>query len=252
MLQHASTPHSEAEPAFSVVVKSSNPNLFVHNSHAPDTVMEDLRDFQNISSDAPSPATSNNPRRRKPPKGSIISVQEISSLTPKKRGRPFKNSPGTPLEEPLAKKRGRPFSTLDTAAKVAATASGSAEPKKRGRPFTIRHHVEVSVPEPIYIPFICEWKECPAELQNLETLRMHLFNVHGKKSPSGFYTCLWGKCCKLDEEVEGLELDKKALGFKHKATWKDHVEKAHVTTVAWHMGDGPKGTDFCMLLSRLV
>jgi len=245
MLQHASTPHSEAGSAFAVIVKSSPPNLFQRSSHGSDSVMEDSGDFQNIASDAPSPATSNSPRRRRPPRGSVITPRDISSLTPKKRGRPFKSSPKIRFEEPVMKKRGRPFSTPD-AAKAAAAASRSAKPKKRGRPFTIRHHVEVPVPDPIYIPFICEWKGCPAELQNLETLRMHLFNVHGKKSTSGFYTCLWGKCIDPVEEMEDLEPDKKVIEFRTKATWKDHVEKAHVTTVAWYMGDGPKGTDFCM------
>jgi hypothetical protein len=250
MLQHASTPHSEARPAFAVVVKSSPPKLFQRSGHAPDPTGDDSGGFQNISSDAPSPATSNSPRRGRPPKGSVITPRDISSLTPKKRGRPFKNSPGIRFEEPVMKKRGRPFNTPDAAA-AAAAASRSAEPKKRGRPFTIRHHVEVPVPAPIYISFVCEWKGCPAELQNLETLRMHLFNVHGKKSSSGFYTCLWGKCINPVEEMEDLEPDKKAFEFKTKATWKDHVEKAHVTTVAWYMGDGPKGTDFCMLPTSL-
>jgi hypothetical protein len=209
--------------------------------------MENSGDFQNISSDAPSPATSNSIRRGRPPKGSVITRRGISNPTPKKRGRPFKSSPGIRFEERVIKKRGRPFGTPDAAAKAAAAAtSRSAEPKKRGRPFTIRHHVEVPVPDPIYIPFICEWKGCPAELQNLETLRMHLFNVHCKKSSSGFYTCLWSKCINPVEEMEDLEPDKKVFGFKTRAIWKDHVEKAHVTTVAWYMGDGPKGTGFCM------
>jgi hypothetical protein len=245
MLQHASTPHSEAGPAFVVVVKSSPSKLFQRSGHASDPIMEDSGDFQNFSSDAPSPAASNSSRRGRPPKGSVTTPRDTSSLTPKKRGRPFKSSPGIRFEEPVMKKRGRPFSTPHAAAKAAA-ASRSAEPKKRGRPFTIRHHVEVPVPDPIYIPFICEWKGCPAELQNLETLRMHLFNVHGKKSTSGFYTCLWDKCINPAEEMEDLEPDKKVFEFKTKATWKDHVEKAHVTTVAWYLGDGPKGSHFCM------
>jgi hypothetical protein len=246
MLQHASTPHSQAVPAFAVVLKSSSPRLFQRSGHASHPIIEDLGDFQNISSDAPSPAASNSSRRGRPPKGSVITPRDISSMMPKKRGRPFKNSPGIRFDEPIMKKRGRPFRTPDAAAKAAAAASRSAEPKKRGRPFTIRHHVEVPVPDPIYIPFICEWKGCPAELQNLETLRMHLFNVHGKKSSSGFYTCLWGKCINPVEEMGDLEPDKKVFEFKSKTTWKDHVEKAHVTTVACYMGDGPKGTDFCM------
>jgi hypothetical protein len=246
MLQHASTPHFEAGPAFAVVVESSPSKLFQRSGHASDPIMEDSGDFQNISSDAPSPAASNSSRRGRLPKRSGITPRDTSSLPPKKRGRPFKSSPRIRFEEPVMKKRGRPFSTPHAAAKAAAAAPRSAEPKKRGRPFTIRHHVEVPVPDPIYIPFICEWKGCPAELQNLETLRMHLFNVHGKKSTSGFYTCLWDKCINPVGEMEDLEPDKKAFEFKTKATWKDHVEKAHVTTVAWYLGDGPKGSDFCM------
>lgn len=189
------------------------------------------------------------PRRGRPPKSSSF-VIEIPSVTPQKRGSPPKNTEQNPPVHPNSKKRGRPFKTTESAARAAAATSDSTDgiSKKRGRPFKVRTQLEIPVPEPEYIPFICEWKGCPAELQNLETLEVHVFNVHSKKQPSGKRFCLWGKCGakhETDKAVDSQPHDE-PNEFRSKAEWKDHVTQQHLVPFAWHMGDGPKGTSLCM------
>jgi hypothetical protein len=121
--------------------------------------------------------------------------------------------------------------------------------KKRGRPFKYPLEPEqilhVVPPEPKFIPFICEWKNCPAELHNLDTLRAHLYTVHLKKQPSsGPQVCLWKKCCQ-DHEVADAETGtskfvEKGVEFETKEEWQNHVKVAHLDPIAWHQGDGPK------------
>lgn len=90
--------------------------------------------------------------------------------------------------------------------------------------------------KPEYTPFECEWRDpaaypannegkCPAELQNLETLRRHIRYVHGYEND---FVCRWGKCAREAEPVI----------FKTDAAWKQHIEDEHLLPYAWHMGDG--------------
>ncbi|KAH9203314.1 hypothetical protein DL95DRAFT_321658 [Leptodontidium sp. 2 PMI_412] len=106
-------------------------------------------------------------------------------------------------------------------------------PKKKGRPFKIRHHVDIEQPEPVFIPFICEWTDCRRELHNLETLRLHISIVH-KKRVDGKLPCLWRDCSKTEAA---------RMQFRSRQEWKQHIEEKHLIPFAWHMGDGPKGTD---------
>ncbi|PBP15364.1 C2H2 finger domain-containing protein, partial [Diplocarpon rosae] len=123
------------------------------------------------------------------------------SEPPKKRGRPFINK--TPVRKP-PKKRGRPFTSvaaeLEAAARKAAKAERAAaraacasQSESRGRRPRVRHQVEIAQPEPIFHPFICEWENCFRELQNLETLRLHIHVAH-KKRLDGKAQCLWAQC----------------------------------------------------------
>jgi hypothetical protein len=91
---------------------------------------------------------------------------------------------------------------------------------------------------PKFTPFGCEWHEpklylasqngvCPAELQNLETLRRHIRNVHGHQQPS---ICRWAKCAdQAEPEI-----------FGNAQAWEAHMEEEHLISYAWHMGDGIK------------
>ncbi|RQM08802.1 hypothetical protein DH86_00002934, partial [Scytalidium sp. 3C] len=120
-------------------------------------------------------------------------------------------------------------------------------PRKRGRPPSKpQKPMTLQLPEPKYIPFICEWQDCSAELQNLDTLRRHISVVHGKAQDSGLYSCLWGKCGKQLAQIQGgsYEALMKANEFWTEQDWREHVNEAHLIPFAWHMGDGPKGTTF--------
>ncbi len=145
-------------------------------------------------------------------------------------------------------------------------------PKKKGRPLKIRHHVDIEQPEPVYIPFICDWKDCGRELHNLETLRLHISIVH-RRRVDGMMNCLWRDCWvekyvanengeeegehdeSGEKEVaakEGVEkvavtAEKEAarMQFRSRQKWKQHIEEKHLIPFAWHMGDGPRGTDLC-------
>jgi hypothetical protein len=134
-------------------------------------------------------------------------------------------------------------------AKARASSSGTSTPayKKKGRPFKIRHQPFIPQPEPIFNPFLCEWKDCQAELQNLETLRLHIHVVH-KKREDGKVPCLWAKCG-AKKIIEGEDGEKKGLDdhprFASRQEWKDHLEVKHLVPFSWYMGDGPKATDLC-------
>lgn len=81
--------------------------------------------------------------------------------------------------------------------------------------------------------FGCEWHakdpsggpiRCPAELQNMETLRRHVFLVHGDAHT---LVCRWGKCSHAQPVV-----------FADEEAFRKHVEEAHFRSYVWHMGDG--------------
>lgn len=88
---------------------------------------------------------------------------------------------------------------------------------------------------PHFISFRCEWENCPAELQNSETLRKHLLVVHGRPSPSASssgssqtFPCKWSSC--------------KATPFPSRDSFAAHVESAHLVPYLWHVGDGPRNS----------
>jgi hypothetical protein len=211
------------------------------------------------------------------------------SMTPndKKRGRPFSTPEATARAAKKAvryasqqtssndsvqsgfltdngKKRGRSFQTTETAAEAAAaskatklanTDRSSAELKKRGRPFL--NNKEFDIPEGKYLPFLCEWEGCPAELHNLNTLRLHLTIVHGIRDKSTKdIPCRWAKCASSHKAERKAIINRKSnddnsshatsgIAFKRRGQWKEHIEEAHLIPFSWHMGDGPADETFC-------
>lgn len=173
-----------------------------------------------------------------PPGGPVTSSSGPSIQQPKKRGRP----PGW--------KQGMPYSTtskrpISAAAKLAREdylrehpeaaagtrtkrpAAPKGPPKPRGRPpkkppMTPRQILDSL--ERRYVPYICEWKGCKAELQNMDTLRRHVHKIHG--SEEGW--CRWSVC-----------VDKtNAKPFRTKDDLVAHVEESHLVPFQWHMGFG--------------
>lgn len=143
-------------------------------------------------------------------------------------------------ETPVARPRGRPKGSSNANKLLHATAAGSRQarqvkpratpngfPKRRGRPPKAPPLPPRAVYESLNTPFIvflCEWKGCKAELHNLETLRRHIYIVHGEETH-----CLWGRC----GDAPGGEL-------KTDEAFEAHVEEAHLVPFAWHVGDGPR------------
>ncbi|KAF5024990.1 hypothetical protein F66182_2941 [Fusarium sp. NRRL 66182] len=139
-----------------------------------------------------------------------------------------------------SRKRGRPKGSSNKLKSLPATAAASRQarqvksrphpsgfPKRRGRPLkqpsppprTIYYQLDAP-----FFPFLCEWKGCKAELQNLETLRRHVNVVHGDSDH-----CLWGECWRQESPCE----------FGDDEHFKEHVEGAHLVPLSWHVGDGP-------------
>ncbi|KAH7040129.1 uncharacterized protein B0I36DRAFT_309982 [Microdochium trichocladiopsis] len=97
--------------------------------------------------------------------------------------------------------------------------------------------------KPDFAPFVCEWVEesgeqCPAELQNLDTLRRHLFCVHvaenseqeeesGREIQQIQQICRWAKCARHDPPIV----------YNSEDALDDHIE-AHLQVIAWFVGDG--------------
>lgn len=111
-------------------------------------------------------------------------------------------------------------------------------PKRRGRrpgPMAGPPRATYERLRPKFISFLCEWEGCPAELQNLETLRKHVFVVHGRSD-----TCRWGKCARAVPP----------RSFPHREAFQRHMEDAHLVPFSWHVGDGPQNTSSVARVAR--
>ncbi|KAI4870655.1 hypothetical protein F4820DRAFT_402932 [Hypoxylon rubiginosum] len=151
-----------------------------------------------------------------------------SSIQPKKRGRPKGWKPGMSYanakgDAEVHVKSNEPKDPADN----------FREPKRRGRPprataASARERYLQSNPD--YAPFLCEWKlpsqkSCPAELQNMKTLRKHVYIVHGDADP---LVCRWGKCAARDTPIE----------FAEQAEFEEHMNKKHFRSYVWYAGEG--------------
>lgn len=79
--------------------------------------------------------------------------------------------------------------------------------------------------KPNFLAYLCEWMGCRAELHNLDTLRRHVYVVHGKAE-----RCLWGECGNRAEAEQT---------FLNGAEFEAHMEEEHMVPMSWHVGDGP-------------
>ncbi|OTA90833.1 hypothetical protein M434DRAFT_397705 [Hypoxylon sp. CO27-5] len=200
-----------------------------------------------------SPVSSPSHRRRgRPPKDRSLDVQSGAERTPATSRAPSSTQNEVEGSSPQQKKRGRPkgwrpgMSYTDAIEGSSKTDSKPREPrepkkdqageqKRRGRP---PRAVPPSAREQYlqtnakYLPFLCEWKgssgkTCPAELQNMKTLRKHVLIVHGEdKEPP--LVCRWGKCAGKNTPIE----------FPGQTEFEEHMEKEHFRSFVWYMGDG--------------
>lgn len=117
--------------------------------------------------------------------------------------------------------------------------SESRDPSRRtrGRPSA------ASKAEPSYKVYECRWKDCKAELHNLDTLRKHVRKVHRAKAAFGGIPCLWTGCGKVsfvqDRKTGRHNRVHQNLDFGAEELWDQHMDKKHLEPFAWDLGDGP-------------
>jgi hypothetical protein len=189
---------------------------------------------------------SGHPRKNRP--------DGIDSTSPAlRRGRPPKNLSATrQLVPPSPKRIGRPPKAISSGIGMRGNLAGrkvgrpriypQSESKPRGRP----RKSDPKLVTPKFIPFLCEWRGCKAELHNLDTLRRHIYSVHNKAQASGAIACQWSKCG-LTRQVNDVSMPEPKFiheyhEFAGMQEFKNHMEKAHLIPFAWHMGDGPQGS----------
>ena len=147
----------------------------------------------------------------------------------RRRGRPRGWRPGMSY----ATMRGNP-SPARAQARIAAT--GSEQPgRRRGRPPKLASPPPQAIYRSLqadFLAYLCEWRGCRAELHNLDTLRRHIYKVHtGTEEDEGeHHSCRWAECA-LD-----------GAGLRSAQELGDHVERAHLVPMSWHVGDGPDNT----------
>ncbi|KAF3766314.1 hypothetical protein M406DRAFT_346285 [Cryphonectria parasitica EP155] len=112
--------------------------------------------------------------------------------------------------------------------------------KKRGRPprapSPTPRSVWESMAAPRYVPFLCEWAGCKAELQNIGTLRRHLRKVHTREGGGGVVpACRWAGC---GGGGGGKEEEEETLKFERVCELDEHVDRKHLLPFVWFVGDG--------------
>jgi hypothetical protein len=196
----------------------------------PDQPQPSTRPAQNpppVAPPTPSPAA--NPPSNTPPAASSPKQSVAVDLTKQRPVvSPPKRSPGIGLPEQtpainLPKKRGRPRSfQVEVPAPPKEPSCQASESKMAGKRQSQRapaqSEIEKRVPYPV---FACKWKNCQAELHNLDVLKQHMLKMHVPHHIS----CEWAKC-------PSKEILAAAKLF-------DHVKAQHIDPIAWKLGDGP-------------
>ncbi|KAL5630481.1 hypothetical protein BROUX41_000353 [Berkeleyomyces rouxiae] len=99
---------------------------------------------------------------------------------------------------------------------------------------------------PEYNEYVCEWQDCPAKLFNMETMRRHVEIVHIRpiiRRAIATPRCLWAECGSSAAGVESeVPMGKK---FVTVTAMREHIEKAHMMPMNWHLGDGPTHDPDC-------
>lgn len=169
---------------------------------------------------------------------------------PKKKGRPVgwrKHIHGSPEAQARVINRSRPsqpsgLRNVTTPANNPIVVIDSRSPSVVGGPSSGRMRSNKD-PERHYSVYKCHWKNCTAELHNLETLRKHVHKIHGKLAAHGGYDCLWANCGKevtTTDERTGIQVEAhQYFDFPNDAEWREHLELKHFGPLAWTLGDGP-------------
>lgn len=99
--------------------------------------------------------------------------------------------------------------------------------------------------EPKHRVYACRWRDCKAELHNLDTLKKHVIKMHGRPNNGGMLECQWQSCeaGPAGSNSSGkINVSEKAVAeWEDIHEWTEHVDKEHLQPVAWKLGDGPRG-----------
>ncbi|KAL9091792.1 MAG: hypothetical protein Q9159_001164 [Coniocarpon cinnabarinum] len=142
------------------------------------------------------------------------------------------------------KKKGRPVGWRKWMQKDRQEGGSPAPPtgpKRKGRPPGSASKPPPKPPSPEFPSFKCEWEGCSAELHNLDTLRRHIFKIHGEKRAAGEWVCRWKGCSKTIGVADGPRTVPKIVKqtFEGGTQWRKHVEDEHLLQIQWKQGDGP-------------
>ncbi|OCK86415.1 hypothetical protein K432DRAFT_438512 [Lepidopterella palustris CBS 459.81] len=125
----------------------------------------------------------------------------------------------------------------------AAVIIQSGSPRIAAQPSSTGKTRVKRVAEPHYSVYKCHWKNCTAELHNLDTLRKHVHKLHGKPAAHGGYDCLWDGCGKevttVDKRTGMLFETHQYPEFSDDIKWRAHMELKHFGPLGWSLGDGP-------------
>lgn len=192
----------------------------------------------------PPGAKNKNPRPEKgaPKKTSLSTDSQGNEVTPPlPRPRRVDSTPARPsgLRNALTPTDGIAVLIASPSPSVAGGGPGSKAKSKA--PYVEEKSSDRHPSTPSYQIYKCLWKDCPAELHNLATLRKHVVK-HGNQFGDGPFPCLWADChdSKGAAEPGDSEQDKcPRLSFTSEAAWDRHIEGRHVNAIAWELGDGP-------------
>lgn len=246
------TPVTPSSTRLTVLIKSS-PGRPHSPSHPSPSISKMKNAAAATASSSRKQRVKNEPPQNTEPAGqSSAAAAEAAAVQAKteRRGRPKGWKPGMSYADARSEQsapRG------GEAKRKPAPAQGGGEPKRRGRP---PRALEASMREqylqsnPTYMAFFCEWTgpakqlesgewletRCPAQLQNMDTLRKHVYLVHGEDSEDTFI-CRWKKC--------GETTASAPVEFPDQESLDEHMEKEHFQPFEWHAGDGVqnKGID---------
>jgi hypothetical protein len=137
----------------------------------------------------------------------------LSSLhSPKGQGNTTMVSPS--VSSSATRRRGRPPSSKAKKASQVAP--------KAGQRIEVAIPLGLTVPDPSYPIFQCDWNNCQGQLHDIKTLKLHVNKVH----ISGETSCRWHGCPNAVRRLTSEELRK-------------HLELAHIQPLAWKYGEGP-------------
>ena len=207
-------------------------------------------------------------RRGRPPgsanKSSPHKAERSTSTTtasqPRRRGRPPGSKNASTPRQPSSLRRTIPEDGIgivlpSRSPSVSSRYVSYIEPARADSSKRRKHRSDLEATTPAYQIFDCRWKDCHAELHNLETLRKHVFKVHSRTKKNSLdetwvrgiepdddsLLCLWQGCGE-NEAVQIFDeesLPSKSLDFENEKTWKEHIEATHLRPLAWELGDGP-------------